>query len=308
MNNENQNVDNEKSPLSEVYQDLLSIVRLSIDEKIEKEHIDTILGSLINAFEANLYNELLLYFYTNSRDNYIYGHIANNVILSVGFATSLGLSKEDIYDTAYCAFGHDFGMKEYLELFQKTTTLTPEESKNIHKHPEKSAALFQPYFSQRVLEAMLDMHECVNGQGYPKGKMGPDISFLAKIVSLCDVFEALTHARVFRAEFSPYEAIKMIINKKDIIFERKIVKKFVEYMSIYPVGSLVHINTGEVGIVIAGNRQFPTRSVVRVLINAQKEAQSSGRIINLLNETMVYINGPVQPKEEKEIRTAFSIL
>jgi len=261
----------------------------------------------MDAFENNVYNDLLLYFYNGSRDNYIYGHIVNDVVLSIAFATSLGLSKQEIQDIAFCAFGHDFSMKDYLDFFQKSTTLTPQETQSIHEHPKKSADIFKPYFSQRVLDAMGDMHECVNGQGYPKGKKGTEISILAKIVSLCDVFEALTHLRAFRGEFSPYEAIKMIITKKDIIFDKKIVKKFVEFMSIYPIGSLVRINTGEIGIVIAANPQFPTRSILRVLMNPEKKAQEDGRIINLLNDHLVYINGLVEPKEEKELRTAFAI-
>jgi HD-GYP domain-containing protein (c-di-GMP phosphodiesterase class II) len=293
--------------LEKLYQELTDTVRSSMDEKIDKERIERSVAAVMDAFEKDLYNDLLLYFYASSKDNYIYAHIANNVVLSIAFATSIGLSKQEIQDTALCALGHDFGMKNYLDFFQKSTTLTAQETQSIHDHPQKSAEIFRPYFSQRVLDGILDMHECVNGQGYPKGKTGAEISILAKIVSLCDVFEALTHPRAFRGEFSPYAALKMLIMKKDIIFEKKIIKKFVEFMSIYPVGSLVHINTGEIGIVIAANPQFPTRSILRVLMNAEKEAQQEGRVINLLNDHLVYINGPVDPKVEKELRAAFAI-
>jgi len=293
--------------LDKLYQDLNDTVRSSMNERIDKERIEQIVVSVMSVFENNFYSDLLLYFYNSSKDNYIYAHIANNVVLSIAFATSLGLSKEEIQDTALCAFGHDFGMKDYLDFFQRTTTLTPEETKGIHEHPQKSAEIFKPYFSQRVLDGILDMHECVNGQGYPKGKTGGEISPLAKIVSICDVFEALTHPRAFRGEFSPYEAIKMLIKKKDIIFDKKIIKKFVEFVSIYPIGSLVHINTGEIAIVTASNSQFPTRCVLRVLMNTEKQAQQDGRVINLLNDHLVYINGPVEPQEEKELRTAFAV-
>lgn len=302
-----QNNGSNKSPLEKLYQELDQTVRFCMNEKIDNERIERVLGPVVDAFEDNLYNDLLLYFYNSSRDNYIYGHIVNNVILSVAFATSLKLPKQDIQDTALCAFGHDFGMKDYLDYFQKSTTLTEQETQSIHDHPQKSAEIFRPYFPQRVLDAIVDMHECVNGQGYPKGKTGGEISFLAKTVSLCDVFEALTHPRAFRGEFSPYAAIKMLILKKDIIFEKKTVKRFVEFMSIYPIGSLVHINTGEIGIVIAANPQFPTRSVLRVLMNAEKQVQQDGRIINLLNDHLVNISCCVEPKEEKELRAAFAI-
>lgn len=296
-----------KMTSEKIYQELEATVRSCMDHKIDKKRIDEIVAVLITAFEEDLYNDLLLHFYNNSKDNYLYGHIANNVILATAFATSLGWSKQDIQDAACCAFGHDFGMKDYLDFFQKSTTLTEQETRGIHQHPQKSTEIFKPYFSPHVLEAMVDMHECVNGQGYPRGKTGVEISFLAKLVSICDVFEALTHARAFRGEFSPYEAIKMLILKKDVIFERKMIKKFVEFMSIYPIGSLVCLNTGEVGIVIAAHAQFPTRSKVRVLMNSEKQAQKEGRVVNLLNDPLLYINGPVESKDEKELRAAFAL-
>ncbi len=289
------------------YQELTDTVRFSMNERIEKERIERAIDSVIIVFEGNPYNELLLYSYNCTRDNYLYGHIVNNVVLSVAFATYLGLSRQDIQDTALCAFGHDFGMKDYLDFFQKSTALTEQETQSIHEHPQKSAEMFKSFFPQRIIDGIMDMHECVNGQGYPNGKVGPEISSIAKIVSLCDVFEALTHPRAFRGEFSPYAAIKMLIMKKDIIFEKKMVKKFVEFMSIYPIGSLVHLNTGEIGIVIAANHQFPTRSILRVLMNTERQAQQDGRVINLLNDQLVYINGPVEPKEEKELRAAFAV-
>ena len=293
--------------LDKIYQELTDTVRFSMNESIDKERIERSLGAVMDAFENNPYNDLLLYFYNSSRDNYIYDHIVNSVVLSIAFATNLGLSKQEIQEIALCAFGHDFGMKDYFDFCQKTTALTPQETQRIREHPQRSVEIFRPFFPQNVLDGILDIHECVNGEGYPKGKKEEEISFLAKIVSLCDVFEALTHPRAFRGEFSPYEAMKMIIRKKDIIFEKKVIKKFVEFMSIYPIGSLVHINTGEIGIVIGANAQFPTRSVLKILMNGEKQVQQDGRVINLLNDHLVYINGPVAPGEEKELRAAFAI-
>jgi HD-GYP domain-containing protein (c-di-GMP phosphodiesterase class II) len=301
------NETNSKKELDDIYQVLMDTVRYSINTKIDKGKIDVILGRVADAFAKDPYNELLLHFYTVSNDNYIYGHIANNVVLAVGYATNLGLNRQDINDIAWCAFAHDFSMTEYQELFQKSSQLTPQELLSIQGHTQKSYDIFKPYLSENILNAILDIHECANGQGYPKGKTSSQISFLAKIVSICDIFEALTHPRSFRTEFSPYAAIKMIIKKKDVIFEKNVVKKFVEFMSIYPIGSFVHINTGEVAMVIASNPQFPTRSILRVLINAQKEVQSNGRVINLLNDPMLYISGVVSSKEEKEINNALSI-
>jgi len=291
----------DKPHLDNIYRELLGLVRICVHDKIEFERISKIVDAIIGVFEKNTYSTLLLHIYTKSDHNYIYSHIANNVILSIAFAKSLGLSKEDIKEVGLCAYCHDFGMVPYLELVQKPEPLTSQEKQTIYYHPEKSVEIFKPYLSEKVAAGILDIHEYANGKGYPRGKTAADISFLAKVVSICDVFEALTHPRNFRGEFSPYEAMKMIIQKRDVIFDKRVVKKFVEFMSIYPVGNLVYLNTGETGMVVASNPGYPTRSVIRILLNPKREVDHSGKTVDLARDQVLYINGPVEEKEEKEI-------
>lgn len=295
----NQTEDHE---LAHLYRELVALVRELINsKKIDKPRIENILDKIVNIFLQKPFNELLLYMYSISKDNYIIGHIANCVILSIGFAVSLGFKKEEVLDVGLVAFCHDFGMMEYTELFQKALQLTPAENEVIRQHPLKSADMFRPYFSEKIINGILDIHECVNGGGYPKGKTGTEISLLAKVVSICDVYEALSHPRSFRKEFIPYECMKTVIKKKDTLFDKRVVKKFLEFMSIFPIGSLVYINTEETGMVIKSNLGFPTRCIVRVLLNAKREIEQSGKAINLLDDPMVHIIGPVKANEEQEI-------
>ncbi len=287
--------------LKDIYLELFALVRSSLTNNINKDRIVSVITKVCDAFIRDNYNELLLYSYTPSKHNYLMGHITNNVIVSVGFGASLRISNEDLLDLGICAFCHDFGMAEYTDLFQRGHEFSPEETKLIQRHPIRSAELFRPLFSEKIINGILDVHENVNGTGYPNAKSGFEISFLAKIISICDVFVALTHPRNFRKEFNPYEAMKIIIEKIDIMFEKKVVKRFLEFMSIYPVGSLVYLNTGETAIVIASNKGFPTRSVVRILLNAKQEVDKRGKIINLLEDNMVYIVGCLDYKQEKEI-------
>ena len=72
-------------------------------------------------------------------------------------------------------------------------------------------------------------------------------------------------------------------------------------MSIYPVGNLVYLNTGETGMVVASNPGYPTRSVIRILLNPKREVDHSGKTVDLARDQVLYINGPVEEKEEKEI-------
>jgi len=171
----------------------------------------------------------------------------------------------------------------------------------VQGHIFKSAKRFEGIFSDKILNAIIDVHENVNGQGYPNQKTGLEISFLAKMTAICDVFEALTHARNFRRELIPYEAIKLVIKQKNKVFDSRVVKRFIEFLSIYPVGGFVMLNTGETGMVIGSNRNAPTKPVVRILLNAKHEADSSFKVIDLMEENLVYVVNPLDFKAEKEI-------
>ncbi|MCR4337036.1 MAG: HD domain-containing protein [Candidatus Omnitrophica bacterium] len=287
--------------LIQLYLELSEVVRMSLDGNIKREKIEGVIGKIADVFNQQLYNNLLLYFYSVSKDHYLTIHIVNDVILSIGFAVSLGLPREDVMEIGTCAFCHDFGMLQYTHLFQKNHELEQAENELFKQHPVKSAEIFQPHFGAKILQSILDVHEYTNGQGYPKGKKGSEISQIAKIVAICDVYEALTHPRNFRKPYNPYTAMKTIIQRKDSTFDPYVVKKFLSFLSIYPIGSFVSLSTSEVAVVIASNRGFPSMPIVRLLLNNQHEIDRSKKVINLLDQSMINITSTISEKEEEEV-------
>jgi len=261
----------EPSFYEELYKNLYQDVKIALGGDINKNGIEDQMKILANAFVDNPYNPLLLYSYSSSKENYLAGHIVNSTVLAIGFGVSLNLSETNLFNLGLSIFCHDFGMMEYMHLFQNDKKLSDFESKLIQKHPLKSSEMFQSIFPEEIVRAIEEIHEHVDGNGYPKGKAGSEISFLAKISSICDVYEALTHPRNVREKIIPYEAMKFIIGQKDQIFDDKVVKRFVDFMSIFPVGSLVCLNTGEIGIVVASNYGYPTRCIVRIILTATQE-------------------------------------
>lgn len=290
----------------EMYKRLNNAVKTALGSDIDKKMIENEVKIIASVFINDPYNPLLLYSYSTSKDSYLAGHIANNIILAIGFGVSLNLSEENLINLGLCAFCHDFGMMEYMHLFQDNKKLADYENRLIQKHPLKSSEMFKGIFTDEIIHAIEDVHEHVDGNGYPKGKIGSEISFLAKIMSICDVYEALTHTRNVREKIIPYEAMKLIIKQKDKIFDDKVVKRFVDFMSIFPVGSLVALNTGEVGIVTASNYGYPTRCVVRIILTASQEVDRSNKIVNLLEDTMVYVSSSLPLNEEGEILRVLS--
>lgn len=290
-----------RDDLKEVYILLQSAARLAFDQVLHKEKIEEAISKVIDAFQAERYNDLMLMAYSFSRHSYLSAHIANDVILTIGFARSLGFERNDLMGLGISAFFHDLGMSGFEGISKKGQQLSQQEIEDIKQHPLRSAEIVRPIYSEKIAAVVMDVHERENGQGYPRGLPGAQIHLWAKIIAVVDTYEALTHPRIFRPAYSPYEAMKMIIKKKDILFDDLVVKRFIDFMSIYPVGSLVNLNSGEVAIVIGSNFGSPTRPLVRVIINENKEIEEAGAVINLLEREFIYITGVLEADKEKEL-------
>ncbi|NTV29084.1 MAG: HD domain-containing protein [Candidatus Omnitrophica bacterium] len=284
-----------------LYRNLHAMVCLALGGVIHRDKVEETIGQVADAFEAEPFNELLLLFYSFSRKNYLTAHIVNDVILTVGFARSLGYERREMLDLGISAFAHDLGMAHFEGIARKGQQLTAQEIEDIKQHPMRSSEMVRPIFAEKIASAVLDVHERENGQGYPRGIPGAEIHLWAKIIAVCDTFEALTHPRIFRSPYSPYEAMKIIIKKKDVLFDDTVVKRFIDFMSIYPVGTLVYLNSGELALVTGSNYGSPTRAVVRVLINENREIEEGNQVIDLARQDFVYISGVVEPEKEKEI-------
>ncbi|MBF0485992.1 MAG: HD domain-containing protein [Candidatus Omnitrophica bacterium] len=289
------------SGLKDLYRDLQAAVECALTGIIARQKVEDVIAHVVHAFEKRPYNELLVMAYAFSKNNYLASHITNDVILSVGFAASLGYSRQEMIDLGVCAFTHDLGMSGFDGVVKKGQQLSDQEIEDIKQHPLRSAEIVRPVFSEKVAAVVLDVHERENGQGYPRGIPGAEIHLWAKIISVCDTFEALTHPRVFRTPYSPYEAMKIIIKKKDILFDDTIVKRFIDFISIYPVGSFVYLNSGETAMVVGSNAGFPTRPMVKILVNENRELEEGLRIIDLAKQDFVYISGAVEPERERDI-------
>src|SRR6185437_15409650 len=117
-------------------------------------------------------------------------------------------------------------------------------------------------------------HERFNGQGYPNRLAGREVSEMARIVGVVDVFDALVSDRPYRSRLFPHEAVKELLVVERRTFPREILKALVEQFSVYPLGTTVRLTTGEVGTVAKVNSCYPLRPVVRM--DDQQEYEGSG--------------------------------
>jgi HD-GYP domain-containing protein (c-di-GMP phosphodiesterase class II) len=122
-------------------------------------------------------------------------------------------------------------------------------------------------------------HERENGQGYPKQRKGRLIHDYTKIISVADIFEAMTSERPYRKAFQPYRAMEFILKilKLDYL-NNEIVKYYLEYASLFPVGSLVKLSTGEIGKVVKPNGRMYSQPVVSAIADADQRIYTDGEI------------------------------
>jgi len=242
-------------------------------------------------------DELILYASYTTVDSYIYSHSVNTAIYTAFVASDLNFSSSDLEEITLCALLHDIGMARILNIISKSEKITQEEYEEVKKHPEYTkielSKINLPRSLKELLEkVILQIHERIDGSGYPHGTSGERIDFYSKIIAIADVYEAMTHPRPWKERIIPYEAITSIVKQADK-FDYSIAKVFVDKFSLFPPGSYVKLNTGEITRVVGVNRGSPLRPKVKIILTSENKPAKENQIINLLENTKIYILEPI---------------
>jgi len=222
-------------------------------------------------------------------DGYTLNHSMNVTVLSLALGKRLGLNRNEIADLGVSAFFHDFGKLEIpKKILLKTGKLDKKERIIIEKHPcfgaEKLIQMQEfHYVPFRAINVALEHHIGENQSGYPKYLKKKSINLFSKIVKIADFFDALTTKRPYRKkEFSREEALRFMQKEGRREFDPLILKVFVNMMGIYPIGTLVLLDTGEVGIVFETNPESHYISRPKVKLVTDKNGKKiNGKIVDL---------------------------
>ena len=194
-------------------------------------------------------------------------HSVNVCMLSIEIGSGLGYSRPELIELGISALLHDIGMTEYADLANQPRKLTAEEYSQVKEHAVKGLEILgrNENLHERVLQVCRQHHMRLDGSGYPKELKDESIDGYARIVGLADVYEAMVHPRVYRDKFLPLEAMREILNTKQA-FERRLTKILIEKIGIYPIGSLVELNTKETAEVIELDHSVHLRPVAKFKI------------------------------------------
>lgn len=219
-----------------------------------------------------------------SRDEYTSQHCVNVCILALTFARHLGLEQEALNIVGLGALLHDIGkLRVPLEVLNKPGRLTEEEFKLMKSHPVHGHALLcrEKDLDKHVLDIVLFHHERANGSGYPRGLNSEQLHHYTKIVAVADVYDAITSDRVYHDGDAPHLALKSMYQWAPDHFERNMIEAFIQCIGIYPIGSIVQLNTQQVGVVVQFDETHHLRPVVLLLVDSQGQRYARSRMINL---------------------------
>lgn len=210
-----------------------------------------------------------------SYDDYTYHHSVNVAVYCVVVGKKLGLSENDLKLLCQAGIAHDLGkMKIPQAILNKEGKLSDEEYACIKQHPKGSFDILSKNYgiSAVVKQAVLFHHENENGTGYPLGKEGNEIPYLAKIIHVVDVYDALTSKRPYKKPYSPIAAFEYLNGGKGILFDEKVVEALISVMPAYPAGIDIMLSNGEEAIVVNQSAD-PLRPIIKI--------KSDGRNVNL---------------------------
>ncbi len=201
-------------------------------------------------------------------DEYTFVHSVNVAVLCLTLGRHLGYSREDLKTLGIGALLHDTGkIKISASLLRKPGRLDDEEMAEMKRHPLYSAEVLDHAggIPEEAKQVALQHHERWNGGGYPHGLRGEEIGRFGKVAALCDVYDAMTSDRCYAKGMPPHEGIRKIHEWADLHFPNDVVQRFIRSMGIYPVGTVVLLDTREIGIVTAVNRERVLRPRLAIL-------------------------------------------
>jgi putative nucleotidyltransferase with HDIG domain len=217
------------------------------------------------------------------QDEYTAEHCLNVGLLAIAFGRHLGAQEEDLNKLGMAGMLHDVGkMRTPAELLNKQGLLTPAELEALKAHAEQGRDILMGYKNiyHGVVDVAYSHHENVDGSGYPRKIKAGGITDFTRIISLCDVYDSITSDRVYKKGASSLNATRIILDHAGTKFDAKLAKEFIDFIGLYPPGSVVELHNGEAGIVISTNHRHRHLPKVMILRDAEKKPCTE-RIVNL---------------------------
>jgi putative nucleotidyltransferase with HDIG domain len=220
-----------------------------------------------------------------NKDEYTYMHSVAVCALMVALAKELGLSESEIRQAGLAGLLHDIGKAGIpSDVLNKPGALTDEEFSLVKLHPERGHQLLMQanILDEVVVDVCLHHHEKVNGMGYPHQLQADEISLFAKMGAVCDVYDAITSNRPYKAGWEPGISMQRMAQWEGH-FDDTIFKAFVKSVGIYPIGSMVKLKSGRLAVVIDQSQKSLLMPLIKVFFSTKLNLRIKLELIDLSN-------------------------
>jgi HD-GYP domain-containing protein (c-di-GMP phosphodiesterase class II) len=283
------------------------ITKISKDAMTSIRNGQTVSGQKIQNVVSNVMEELLLnrdvifcLVDVRAMNDYHFSHNVTVCVLSLMTGIAIGYNDIKLKQLGIGAILHDIGKAKISELIlNKNGTLTNEEYSEIRKHAQIGYDVLKKNndINDTAKYVPWQHHERFDGSGYPFGLKGNQIHEFARIVTLADVYDAMSTDRIYRKRFLPHEVIEYIRDKGKAFFDPELAGAFLKNIAPFPIGSMVFLNTGEQAIVIKIPKDFPARPVVKVIFSPDGELIEKPFEKDLKQDLTIFIVKAIKDEE-----------
>jgi HD-GYP domain-containing protein (c-di-GMP phosphodiesterase class II) len=266
--------------LDRIYDDIASGRELSV-EYVEQV-VRPLVASVLRSSDAFLFLEGM-----RKHDNYTYSHAIGCGALAAAFGRHLGLPEDTILSLATGGLLMDIGKTRLPEeILRRPGSLRLKEIEVVRAHVAhsldivKSGGINDP----DVLDVVRTHHERFDGSGYPDHLSGNTIPMAGRMLAIIDAYDAMCSVRPYRAAVSRHKALQEIYRGRDTLYQAELVEQFQVCLGVYPTGSRVELNSGEVAVVMEQNQVRRLRPTVLLISTPEKQPLENFRILDLLNQ------------------------
>lgn len=250
-----------------------------VDVVAVKEGLRDIAGSLQRNADAVMWLLRL-----KKRDQYSFDHAMDVSVNMILLGTHIGWRDQRLLELGMAGMLQDIGKIQLpIELLAKKTDLSVNERKLVRSHVASSLEILysQANISQEVIITISRHHERWDGSGYPRGLKFEQIGMAAEIAGMADSFCAMLKDKPYRSALGHQEALEELHNLRGKQFNPALMEQFVQCVGLYPIGTLVELNSGEVGVVIQQNRVQRSKPRLVIMLDTNKQKVRTYRIIDL---------------------------
>ena len=256
------------------------------EQELDPEPLKVPVRSMARSIERNP-DAMMLLLRIRQKDGHEFSRAVDTLIHMIAFGRFLQFPGERLLLLGLAGLLLNVGKVRLPDaILQKKAPLTAEEYAIAKGHVMHSVEMIRaaPGLSQALADIVMQHHERLDGSGYPQGLRGRQISIDGAIAGLVDSYSTLTSVRPNAEQVSPSTALSMLHKVRGTLFDELLVEKFIQCIGIYPVGSTVELNTGEVAIVIAQNLARRLQPRVMVILDAGLKPVRPQVVLDLVKE------------------------